>query len=391
MIGPTASLDEPLPEAFLRRSSRSFASYQNFPAFSWPWLRGRTLVAVVALGAFGFLNALGRYASTQDVTSAVVIFAGVFFGGLTLVSAGPALATLVRTRAMAPQKELWGIRIALVAGVAISFGADMLASAIVEDALERPEPAHPPEGMNAALMLVANVAILLFIYGMLGGFLAYRRYREELVEGKRWQEIQDLRDANRDLDLRLSILQAQLEPHFLFNALASVRSLITVDPASAASALDALTSYFRATIPRLRESDVESTLGQQLEMVESYLEVMSVRIERLNYAIEADDSLGLIEFPPLLLLTLVENAIVHGVRPAMAARVDVRVAMEGDELIVSVADEGPGLREGGGGGVGLANLHRQLALRYRGQAKFSLQNRPEGGAIAELRIPVDSR
>ena len=211
--------------------------------------------------------------------------------------------------------------------------------------------------------------------------------------------------------LKLGVLQAQVEPHFLFNTLASIRSLVKQDPARAEATLDALVEHLRACMPRLRgqadaanqaESDpaldatLESTLGQQLEICRSYLELMRLRLgERFHYRIAASDDLLDYGFPPLLLITLVENAIKHGIEPKPGAtRLELlaeRVELAGTvKLRVQVIDDGAGLQPGSGSGVGLANVRAQLATRFGTDAALGLRSRDGGGAIAELVVPLNA-
>ena len=194
-------------------------------------------------------------------------------------------------------------------------------------------------------------------------------------------------------DARLSVLQAQIEPHFLFNTLASLRSLVQAEPQRAIATIDALVAHLRTTLPKMRDTgqQAESTLGQQLEICRSYLEVMSVRMgPRLTYDIVAPSALWRAPFPPLILLSLVENAIKHGIEPCPGPhRLIVSASIDGDEVLeVTVTDDGPGLREGVGAGVGLANVRAQLALRYGTAASLTLANSMPHGAIATLRVPM---
>ena len=184
-----------------------------------------------------------------------------------------------------------------------------------------------------------------------------------------------------------------MEPHFLFNTLASVRALVRQDPAQAEATLDALVAHLRATIPKLRdgESLLHSTLGQQLDICASYLELMRLRMGgRLAYAVEAEPALRLRPFPPLLLITLVENAIKHGIEPQPGpGRVEVRASLRGERLVLSVVDDGAGLKPGLGSGVGLSNVREQLATRFGGEATFSLRGLAGGrGAVAEITVPL---
>ena len=237
---------------------------------------------------------------------------------------------------------------------------------------------------------------MLVIYGVAGGGLALRAY---FSERRRWEasvhahQVRVLQAEKRDSDVRLGVLQAQVEPHFLFNTLASVRALVRRDPGLAERTLDALVTHLRATIPKLREGEagLHSTLGQQLDICASYLEVMRLRTgDRLSFHIHVDPALRALPYPPLLLLTLVENAVKHGIEPKPGpGRIDLRVTCQGDRLLVGVADDGLGLKPGIGGGMGLANVRAQLETRFGPHATLRLSSRDGAGTLAEISSPLE--
>lgn len=193
-------------------------------------------------------------------------------------------------------------------------------------------------------------------------------------------------------EAQLQTLQAQVEPHFLFNTLASVDYLIETDPPRASAMQKNLIEYLRAALPQMRTQG--SLLGREADLSRAYLEILKVRMEdRLQVAVEIPDGLRSAEFPPMMLQSLVENAIRHGVEPKPEGgevRVGARVADGG--LEVTVADSGVGLAAGmpsatAGGGVGLANLRERLARLYGDAAAFSIEARPGGGTVATIRLP----
>ncbi len=192
---------------------------------------------------------------------------------------------------------------------------------------------------------------------------------------------------------QLQLLQAQLEPHFLFNTLANVRRLCRTEPESGVRAIDNLMRYLRSALPQLRRET--GALGEELELVRAYLELFQVRMgRRLTYAFECDPSVRDAEFPPMLLLTLVENAIKHGVEPAReGGRVAVRARARDGTLEVSVVDDGVGFGSAGtgGSGVGLANVRRQLTVLYGVDAHLQLDARSPRGVAATIVVPLRSR
>jgi sensor histidine kinase YesM len=238
------------------------------------------------------------------------------------------------------------------------------------------------------------------IYGALGGGLALRAYFSEqhrLTASHHKRELAAMRLQKDETALRLGVLQAQVEPHFLFNTLASLRSLVRQDPALAETTIDALVDHLRATIPKMRDDTgkLASTLGQQLDICSSYLKLMQVRMgSRLSYEINVPTHFREYEFPPLMLISLVENAIKHGIetKPGegsiqIHAEKIVTSAGEG-KLKVSVLDNGPGLSAGLGGGLGLANIREQLKARFANAAKLDIGTHSTGGTIASVELPL---
>lgn len=194
------------------------------------------------------------------------------------------------------------------------------------------------------------------------------------------------------LDTRLRLLQAQVAPHFLFNTLANVRELVSTGSPRAAPVLESLIAYLRATVPRLNQP--VSTLGQELELVRAYLEVMHMRMpDRLQFSVEADDDARALVCPPMTLLTLVENAMRHGIDPTEeGGRIDVRVSTKDGRGCAVVTDTGMGLARGSDGlaglGTGLANLRERLQLAFGGDANVRLSENQPHGVRAEIDFPV---
>jgi signal transduction histidine kinase len=191
------------------------------------------------------------------------------------------------------------------------------------------------------------------------------------------------------LQAQLQLLQAQIEPHMLFNTLANLQGLIALDPARAQAMLDQLIVYLRATLSAARAE--RTTLGQEFALLEAYLGLMSVRMgARLSFALELPAGLRDKELPPMLLQPLVENAISHGVEPNLAGgHVLVAARAAGDGLELLVSDTGRGLDAGPGKpgtGLGLANVRERLHALYGGLASLSLEAAPQG-ATARIHLP----
>lgn len=191
------------------------------------------------------------------------------------------------------------------------------------------------------------------------------------------------------LEARLQLLQAQVAPHFLFNSLANVQALVDAGSPKAAPVLRSLTTYLRAAVPRL--DDAHTTLADELELVRAYLELMHLRMpDRLAFALRVDDGAGGVRCPPITVLTLVENAVRHGIDPSEdGGRIDLDVALRDGRCIVRVADTGLGLSTSTGGhGTGLATLRARLALSYGDDAHLRLSEVAPHGVCAELDLPA---
>lgn len=194
---------------------------------------------------------------------------------------------------------------------------------------------------------------------------------------------------HKALDARMRLLQAQVEPHFLFNTLANVRELVDSGSAQASMVLGSLIAYLRAAVPRLHHP--ATTLGQELDLVRAYLEVMHMRIpDRLQYVLHVDDAALTLLCPPMTLLTLVENAVRHGIDPSEdGGRIEVRVTLRQNRCLAQVIDTGIGLRPTGDGlGTGLATLRERLQLIFGSDAQLRLSELLPHGVCAELEFPA---
>lgn len=188
-------------------------------------------------------------------------------------------------------------------------------------------------------------------------------------------------------EAQLKLMQAQVEPHFLFNTLANVHFLVETDPPRAATLLDHLLQYLRAAIPQLRQQS--TTLGQEARLTQAYLSIIQMRMgSRLRFSVAIPEELEGVPFPPMVLLSLVENAVKHGIEPnSNGGEVVVGARRLDGRLAVWVEDNGKGLGESFAQGVGLSNIRERLAALYGGLARFSLTQGPQGGAVARVEIP----
>jgi hypothetical protein len=225
------------------------------------------------------------------------------------------------------------------------------------------------------------------------GGLAYWLFSSLRQEERARAELADAECRRQALtaqmvEAKLSALQAQIEPHFLFNTLANVKRLYETAPHQGREMLSSLISYLRAALPSMRQSG--STLGRELELARSFLTILKMRMgERLNFSIEADPALGDAQVPPMVVPTLVENAIKHGLSPLPeGGRIDIAARRDGDALLIDIRDNGAGFSSTGGSGVGLANTRSRLAALYGPRAALSLSAAEPRGVVASVRLPL---
>jgi LytS/YehU family sensor histidine kinase len=200
--------------------------------------------------------------------------------------------------------------------------------------------------------------------------------------------------SKQAIEAELKLMQAQVEPHFLFNTLASVQYLTETNPKEASALLGHLIDYLRAALPQLRASS--TTLGKEAELAEAYLNVLKMRIGgRMSFVIDISAELKAHPFPPNLLISLVENAIKHGIEPAAAGgTITLSARRDGDSVVVSVSDTGKGFTAdpaSAAQGVGLSNVRERLAALYGPRGRFTLESLVPHGARATLALPYELR
>jgi len=191
------------------------------------------------------------------------------------------------------------------------------------------------------------------------------------------------------LDARLHLLQAHVAPHFLFNTLANVQALVDAGSPHASEVLRSLTAYLRAVVPLLHEP--AATIERELQLVRPYLELMQMRMpDRLQYAMNVDPSALKVRCPPTTLLTLVENAVRHGIDPSEeGGRIDIDIQRLGERCVVRVTDTGAGFHDSANGlGTGLTTLRERLQLIFGGAAHLRLTAGVPRGAAVEVEMPA---
>jgi signal transduction histidine kinase len=241
-------------------------------------------------------------------------------------------------------------------------------------------------GLGAGLILIFIPMFILVVVSKF--FIDRSRAAQRLAEMKR-KEADYHRMSQQVTEAKLSALQAQVEPHFLYNTLASVQALTEVDPAQANAMTGHLIQYLRNALPKMRES--VSTVGQEIELVRAYLNILQMRMgKRLGFEIAVPAELMDAPFPPLMLPSLVENAIKHGLEPQReGGMVTITAHADDGKLRLVVADTGRGFADALGSGVGLTNIRERLAALYGDAASLTLVANSPHGVVATIEVPRD--
>ncbi len=227
--------------------------------------------------------------------------------------------------------------------------------------------------------------------------ITYKGRMQAEVKAAQATETAEAESLKRQVvEARMAAMQAQVEPHFLFNTLASIDHLIETDPARASTMQKNLIALLRASMPTMREAGdgAARDLGRELAMIRPYLEILKVRMEeRLQTRIEVPDGLLSAEFPSMMIQTLVENAIKHGLEPkAEGGMLTLRAEIVHGKLAVSVADTGLGFGKAAtaGTGVGLANIRQRLQLLHGNRASLTVAENAGGGTLVTVTVPYKS-
>jgi len=227
--------------------------------------------------------------------------------------------------------------------------------------------------------------------------IAYKRTIQAEVKAAVATETADSEQLKRQVvEARMAAMQAQVEPHFLFNTLASIDHLIETDPPRASTMQKNLIALLRASMPSMRESNPAlHNLGREMAVIRPYLEILKVRMEdRLQTSIMVPEGLLSAEFPPMMIQSLVENAIKHGLEPkAEGGTLSVSAEIVHGRLAVTVADTGLGFgrADTAGTGIGLANIRERLKLLYGDKASMVVADNLPSGTIVTLTVPYQAQ
>jgi len=246
-------------------------------------------------------------------------------------------------------------------------------------------------------MMVTFVGVLLAPWTALAAII---RQKEAFARDQELAFALERSELERQaLDARLHLLQAQVAPHFLFNTLANVQELVDAGSPRAPAVLRNLIAYLRAAVPLLPSSTASSTgepaatIERELELVRPYLELMQMRMpDRLQYAMNVDPAALKLRCPPTTLLTLVENAVRHGIDPSEeGGRIDIDIERLGERCVVRVTDTGAGLQPSANGlGTGLATLRGRLQLIFGDAARLHLMSGAPRGVTVEVEMPAQT-
>ncbi len=361
-------LDYPLPMSAAVLSS---PPRRQAPVLDWRRLLFATGVALL----FGLANSVPDTAPAPHVTVAHAVVVG-----LLVVLA---FSVLERYPARPPS---WLSRWVLqIAGVVVAVPAGVILAHYVSMWIDI-EQAHAPPQMQGLIVLIVE-GLLVAPWFALGALV---RQKEALARDQALAlDLARSEMERQALDARLNLLQAQVAPHFLFNTLANVQALVDSGSPQASEVLRSLVAYLRAAVPRLNEP--ATTLGQELQLVRAYLDLMRMRMpDRLRFQLSADDEALALRCPPMTLLTLVENAVRHGIDPSEEGGcIEVEIRRRGDRCRILVRDDGVGLAADSRGlGTGLAALRERLQLVFAGGAALRISARQPRGVLAELEIPA---
>lgn len=250
-----------------------------------------------------------------------------------------------------------------------------------------PEPWYRDKDRLGGFSMMSGLGVLLAPWIAMTALL---RQRDSTVRSQAQAFQLERSELERNaLDARLRLLQAQVEPHFLFNTLANVRELVDSGSPQASTVLASLIAYLRAAVPRLQEK--ASTLGQEIELVRAYLELMHMRMpDRLQFELHVDESALTLRCPPMSLLTLVENSVRHGIDPSEeGGRIDVHATLRDGRCRVQISDTGVGMRSTVIGlGTGMATLRERMSLAFGGDAALLISAVTPHGVRAELDFPA---
>jgi len=350
------------------------------------WLEGLGWQGIAIVLCFALVNALRRtvFSMVDDPDFGPARFVDAVATGLIVGFA--MLVGVVATLNRYPER---GCRQYLPIAAAIVVAGAI--GVLVKDVWELIGPFADPNGMEMSIVrfLLSDWLRYTVPGSLVAGAYLYLRAESEHAAITHRCLVESEQMAREVAEARLRVLEAQIEPHFLFNTLATVKRLFQTNPAVGQRMLDSLMRYLSGALPRMRST--ESTLGREVSLVSAYLEIQRIRMgRRLTFSVDVPASLHKAALPPFMLFTLIENAIKHGLNPLPeGGTIDVVARAVDGRLAVMVRDTGRGFAQSSGSGTGLANIRMRLALSYGANAELELSRNEPRGVVAKLAVPLE--
>lgn len=396
-----AGLEAPLPPGMATKLAGWSARAQQYPIFSKTWfvyrMRGfRAPLLMFGLVVLVLLAVIPPPGPGENLMRFYLTFPALWMVVATALMLGRGLAVLVHRRRWSPRREAAGIVCALLFGVLVAMAITPFVRTGGQPAQGRAPTAQEIEEARETRLI--NMIIWLPVVAWLAGpfdLAAYFRQRGLLREAVLQAEAERYKHERNEVEMQLAVLASQVEPHFLFNTLSGVRAAMLSDPERGIVMIDHLITYLRSTIPQLRADRASSAvpLGAQLDSVQAYLGVVAARMPRLGVHVDCPPELRDAAIPPLMLISLAENAVKHGIEPKKGPAT-IRVAasrIEADGapgLALTVTDDGVGFGAAAGSGIGLSNIRERLKHLYGGAAALSLRAHDAGGVTATIVLPL---
>ncbi len=326
--------------------------------------------------------------NTSIAVLLILLWRGASFGHTLLVSQCIGLTIFFTLYIFGHFIELkgWLVSIPLSIGAIGGVLLGMLASLLVNNrqvsAVSKYISSHYEE-------LLINLFLAFFFGIIILYFFVSRERHYQATHALKESQIKNLDHKKQIAETQLQLLQAQIEPHFLFNSLSNVISLIEHDPSRAKLMLESLTRYLRASLSR--SHDRQGTLQDELDLIENYLKILQIRMgDRLQYQFNVDQQLLTCPFPIMLLQPVVENAIKHGLEPLPeGGLVMVDIKQIDKSLQIKVIDNGVGLKADNLKGFGLMNVRQRLHSLFTEAGKLSLANNTSRGTIVSIEMPYE--
>jgi signal transduction histidine kinase len=401
MTQGTEGTEQPLPYSLATSLAGWSARAHQYPVFSNTWFvyRMRSFRAPLVMLALVLLVLAMLVPAPRSGLAPLrfyLTFPAIWLVVATALGLGRGVAVLVRRRGWSPRGEAVGIACALLFGVLVALSlTPFVRTGGQPPAGRAPTAQEIKEARDDRLVnLVIWFPVLVWLAGPFD-LAAYFRQRGLLREAALQAQAEHYKNQRNDVEARLSVLASQVEPHFLFNTLAGVRAAMLSDPDRGILMIDHLIAYLRSTIPQMRADRVSNfvMLGSQLDAVRAYLGVIQARMPRLRVQLECAPELRGAAIPPLMLISLVENAVKHGIEPKKGPAL-IRVAaacidVDGATMLeLSVADDGVGFAAAAGSGIGLGNIRERLMHLYGGAAALALRAGETGGVSASIVLPL---